>query len=455
MVRGFVLTFCWFVLHNCLMVETAPGQSLIGLLGAFDQADLEGIDLPAPERLRSEDAVMTDLAKLVYRVNRISADVLRNRIEASDEPPVIGDAVAISGSIQIVTTVPVAAPLSDLLDLDMVSRVRLVTDESRIVDVVVKGLPSGAKPGDTIDLLGVLVRRSSEKLLASEDSDADPSAASTTIVVGGRAKWRPAQSEIPELDVLAQLGVDISRLPEIVSRNRLPLSADDASVFYPLIGASAKLARQPDALASLSKDITPTKPIVLLRSPKDFVLRWIQIKLETVRWTRVAIGSPSRRIEAGRNDYFQIDAIGDLGDVQLQLKTDEGDLVEMSSRYPFSLVSPTLPDFLRGTDGKDAVAGESVTPVMIEGFFYRLWSYESELMDAYETKQFAPLIIATSITNRSPGADPIGVRLIGRIAAIGITISILGIVVFHWITRRGDRAAKRRRHFQTGSLSSE
>ena len=83
----------------------------------------------------------------------------------------------------------------------------------------------------------------------------------------------------------------------------------------------------------------------------------------------------------------------------------------------------------------------------VDGFFFRLWSYQSEFMNQRGGgDQFGPLIVATTITDLSKMADdPAGVQIIGWIAAAAVIVGIL----FFWLWSRTmdarDRHAKRRR----------
>jgi len=187
-------------------------------------------------------------------------------------------------------------------------------------------------------------------------------------------------------------------------------------------------------------------PIDLLQSPRQFTGQWISLDVETVRITRVAAESSPRQSEIGSRFYFQIDAIGDLGRVQLKIEVPDGPPVAMENRYPVTVVTATLPAFLQEAHGNDFVSTQTV-PIRVEGFFYRLWSYESDFMKSRGGKQFAPLVIGGVIEDRrAASSDPIGVNLIGRVAAIGIIAGIVAVAVFGWVTRRGDRESRKRRH---------
>ena len=165
----------------------------------------------------------------------------------------------------------------------------------------------------------------------------------------------------------------------------------------------------------------------------------------------MVVESEQRQAEVGGLFYYQIDAIGDLGNVQLQIEVPDGEPVLMENRYPVTIVTAKLPKFLHDKEG-DWVS-TITAPARVEGWFYRLWSYESDFMKSRGGKQIAPLIIGGVIEDRRVrAADPIGVKLIGKTAAFGIIAGIISTILFGWYTRRGDRESRRRR---THSFSDE
>ncbi|MEM1227978.1 MAG: hypothetical protein AAGJ40_19995 [Planctomycetota bacterium] len=422
-----------------------PAQSLTDLLGGFDETRLAQIERPTQSQgdgvrrwsIRPESR--RELAKLVYRIQRLSPSLMKTRLTASQSPPVTGDAVALVGEIVSLASVSVPDDLEMMLDLPRLSLVGVRTNQGMMVDLVIDALPARAVIGDALEVVVVWME--------SLDTDGSHGWA-----VGGRAQWRSANPTSVDHRVLAAFGVNLSWLADVAKLDRKSLNATDGEVFFAMLGAAGRLDQtQQGEMSSLVSDMRrqASRPrlLDLLRTPSEFTGQWIELEMETVRWSRIEIESAARRIEAGLNAYYQIDAIGDLGDVRLQLKTGEGKLVTMSNRYPISLVSPTLPECLTPPNRGGAIAGDASVGVRVGGFFYRLWSYESDLMAEYDGKQFAPLIIAADIQPLvSDSADPIGVGVIGQLAAVATVLAILATTLFHFVSRRGDQRAKRARH---------
>lgn len=231
------------------------------------------------------------------------------------------------------------------------------------------------------------------------------------------------------------------------------MTQTDSSVFYPMIGAARMISggsisgdSMPDTIAAMRAEAIRVSSVDLLRNPNAFTGKWIRLDVESVRITRVAVQSEQRRREIGGKFYYEIDAIGDLGNVELVLDVAEGEPVRIESRYPVTIISPSLPEFLRGEEPIEAIVINRNTAIRVEGFFYRLWGYESDLMQERGGKQFAPLIVAGVITDRSPSSrDPLQVAILGKVAAMSVVTGILATLLYLWFNRRGDRESRKRR----------
>ena len=83
----------------------------------------------------------------------------------------------------------------------------------------------------------------------------------------------------------------------------------------------------------------------------------------------------------------------------------------------------------------------------MDGFFFRLWSYETDFMAQHGGgDQFGPLVIAAVIRNKQPDpADPTGVHLIGSAAACAVILGIFSIWAWQRRTDSRDRAVQNRK----------
>ncbi len=443
-----------FVMLSLAGVNTVAAQSLTDLLPGYDQARMEQLTANGEAVLGSPNINVDELAKIVFRITRLSDTILHERLAQSASPPIVGDAVKIDAEIVGHESLTVSSDLQEYLNLDRVEMIQLPPLDGVPHVLFAETLPDDAAAGDRISGTAVRLR-----VASSPEQDDEPTSEENTndrdgqliVDVSGRLKWTPAQPASPAAEVLALAGVDLSRLADMNALDRQPLSEADSPLFFPMIGAAAQVAattKNNDRLAVAIKEMraatTYVAPVDLLQNPAAFIGQWIRLDVETVRITRVAVQSKQRRQEIGGDFYYEIDAIGDLGNVQLQIEVPGGEPVTMEDRYPVTIVTTDLPKFL--SSGADQLVITKRVVIRVEGFFYRLWGYESDLMQPHGGKQFAPLIIAGVLEDRWPSsADPMGVQIIGKIAAGGVLLAIAGVIVFNLVTRRGDCESRKLR----------
>lgn len=444
MLACLALGFSFMTMDDVIVLAQQPGTveqtdaasrdaSLLDLLSGFDVERLQRLG----DRMQAGsngNAARDEQAKLVFRLKRLSDATLAQRLNS--EAASVGDAIEINGAVESLQYVAVPEELIEFLNLRQLVQLVLVNGDGTRIRVIAAPLPKQVAIGDQLSGVGVA-------LLDDEEQ-------STSIAVAGNLRWRPKQPASLGWQVLGELNVDITRLPDIVALSRRPLMDVDSQVFFSMIGA----ANQAGSMSAESEPLGPiaaamraaaveVSPTDLLKEPEKWMGQWITIDVETVRWTRVTVELDERAKQVGSDHYYQIDAIGDLGNVQLKIATEGGGSVTMENRYPVTLVAAELPEFL--ADEK-ALSRTVSTPVRVEGFFYRLWSYESDFMASHGGKQFAPLLIAGRWADRTPtSTDPIGVSWIGTFAAVGVIAAIVGALAYAWFNRRGDRLARQHR----------
>ena len=111
------------------------------------------------------------------------------------------------------------------------------------------------------------------------------------------------------------------------------------------------MAAASDLEQSKKKVPSPSKiaPVALLQGSSELTGQWIRMNLETVLITRISVTEPRRKVELGSDHYYQIDAVGDLGNVVVQIERPAGDTgpaASFNNRYPVSVVTRSLPTFL-------------------------------------------------------------------------------------------------------------
>jgi hypothetical protein len=430
-------TLVGFVLWSA-SATMVRGQSALDLLSGFDAERLDGV-FPIDNRDQAGE-----MARLLYRLRKADAASLaeRRKSERGDLKP--GELIRLDGAIERLRQYPVPDELAEFLQLDAFYEITITMESAARGDspaeaepakptavIFTPPLPAGAGDGDQ-------VRGDAIYLESVEGTD---------YFAAGSLAWMPAQSDRPGWQLLARQGVDLTEVARLGERNRRTLEADDGEVFYSVLAASKMIAAT-DATSLPSPQ--PLDPVALLSDPTDYHGEWIRIQAVTVRVTKVAVDQPELRDRLGQDHYFQVDASGDLGNTVVQLQRGEGeagDPILMSGSYPISLVTTELPPFLsqRMGGGENVVAMVSF-PIAIDGFFLRLWSYESEFMRREGGgKQVGPLIVASKWYSRQPSAAAEeGIEWIGYALAVAIVLAILGTIVWTRRNAKADAEARRR-----------
>ncbi|MCA9135607.1 MAG: hypothetical protein KDB00_02580 [Planctomycetales bacterium] len=402
-------------------------DSAIDLLSGFDEARIAKC-YPV-----NDSVAAGEMAKLLFRLRKADHAVIKDRSGPATAERSVGDVVEVEGTISVIRQYKVPEALVDFLELATFQEIVLqTTDSEQTTSIFSPPLVGKISKGD-------LIRADA---IAMGDSNA------ASAFAAGHVQWIPATAETPGWRLLAREGVDLSRIAEAASRNRRPLEAADGDAFYSMLTAAKELDIGPVDPGQPLPPPETIKPVALLEHPGDYHGQWIRIRATTVRITRVTVTDPNRREQLGQDYYYQVDSSGDLGNVIVQLERPDGESgepIQMSGSYPVSLVTAELPNFLRQPlDAENAVVSMISQPVSVDGFFYRLWSYENEFMTREGGgKQVGPLIVVShwrslAVSENSGG----GVQYIGYALAAGIFAAILGTIL--WTRRNAREDAKAR-----------
>lgn len=401
-----------------LNIRPAGAESALELLSGFDVqriTDCYPVD--------DSDAA-GEMARLLYRLRKADPNVIAARSAPAAAVSSAGDVARVEGTISAIRQYKVPAKLVEFLELESFQEIVL----------------EQADLGETLSVFApTLVGKISHGDFIKADAVWLSSDAGKGVFAAGRVAWIPATAESVGWRLLAEQGVDLSYIAELASRNRKPLEADDGEAFYSMI-AAAKTLQQPMPIEDQPRPVAETvQPVELLQHPQQYHGQWIRLNANTVRITRVSVTELRRREQLGQDHYYQIDASGDLGRYVIRLERsdqDAGEPIEMSGTYPVTLVSAEIPEFLQQQlEANNAVVSMTSHPVSIDGFFYRLWSYQNEFMTREGGgKQVGPLIVVSDwrslAVNDSGGQE---VQVIGYVLALGILAAIIATV---WWTRR-------------------
>lgn len=420
----------------------------VAFVSAADAKADSGLDLVAgfdADRIKSvfplrDDSSVGEAAKLLFRLKKASAQALSDRNPSDFTDLEVGQLTKVTGTFASAKAYAVPQSLGDMIGIDRVLVVPLTTPSGAVVDVVVDQIPAAIQAGDRLTVTGMIVRRGSTIASASlvwEPSDA------------GNASWQ----------WLSGHGVNAAELPSLNDRHQLSLVSDDANVFYAMLAAAAGSPPFPKPVR--------VQPIQLLRDYDSLTARYVTLPVEVIQVTRVSVSDELRRRQLSSDHYFQIDSVGQLGNTIVRIeppagsadsdKSNQGqtERAVFEDRYPVSIVMRDLPDFLkeaiRDREGGQAVVSDINVQVQVDGFFFRLWSYQSDYMKQFgDTKQFGPLLVAAELRNLETGSsDPLGIRMIGWGAAVFVGLAIVTIFVWHRRSSAVDQQVSRRRRKKT------
>ncbi|TWU38750.1 hypothetical protein Q31b_38280 [Novipirellula aureliae] len=404
-------------------------DSELGMLLGFDS---ERIAKTYPVK---DVASAGEMAKLLYRLDRLPIEKIEQIADLDQGQMTISvsDALRIKGKIEEISLITVPEKLVEFLEMERFVRLQIASEDSddrSAVEVFTSRLPSDAVVGDRVRGVGICLNKSGGAVATAP------------------LQWFPASPKNVGWKLLSEAGVDVGSLSSVAARNRKPLTGEDTEIFYHMLAAAADMKDHREAPK-------PIHAVDLLRDPIAYTGEWISLEVETIQITRIAVVEPTRQQQLGSDHYYQIDAIGDLGNIVVEIaptKDSGGKPATFENRYPVSLVCKTLPAWLEERieqqAGTDSIVTPLTVPVTIDGFFYRLWSYSSEYMRQFGGgDQFGPLVIVANVTNREPSdADIVGVRRIGWIAAFAMGLGIFALLLWSFIVARRDRAVAQRRH---------
>jgi len=443
----FTRSFC-LVLTLISLATQVRAQSVVDRLSGFDLARIESvaqwIDRP------NEEALGSEAAKLIYQVNRLMrAGGVTGEVDNSDE---MGALYRLNGQAKKIETWSLPESLAEVLEFEVVYRVEVIEEDTQKTWVVLTSVVPNAwlssEPdagGRSTSTVGVVVR----PML-----DGAPA-----VLAASSLSWlADSQSGVSnDWALLGEKGFDVSLLEGVRSRDRQALQPEDATAFYSLLNIAASLGESGTPGDLRLKDgnaVVPeaTPAADLLKESKNLVSRFLRLDLQTVRVTRIAVTEEITKQLLGSDHYWQLDAIGDLGNVVIRIESEGNEPAVFENRYPISVAIRELPDFLRKAMAESTGGGSEMidvamvsTKVAIDGFYYRMWSYESDFMDQRGGgNQFGPLVIGSRIFDTEPPrGDVVGVSRIGWYVAAMVILGIIAAIIGGIFTGRSDARAKR------------
>jgi hypothetical protein len=218
----------------------------------------------------------------------------------------------------------------------------------------------------------------------------------------------------PELEELGRAGWNLAWLDMVAAHNQQPLGREEQGAFYSMMRIAEQRTHRASGRAGngIAAEEPPRfidAPLELLAKPRELVGYPVDLRVRLVAGTVVEVDQErSREILQGQR-YYQFDGFLDLGNERVEYRTaddEEGEsVVEFRGEFPVTIVMKGDSEFI----SKAGVPGGSSSWdvgkfARVEGLFYRLWSYESQmLMERKSTaRQAAPLLIASRLNAAPP-----------------------------------------------------
>ena len=287
--------------------------------------------------------------------------------------------------------------------------------------------------------------------LANFDLKPDPNVANqmvvpelidnTPLIVAKKMQWYPTDPESkiqvkPSQRVLAKHGVDISIMEHVSPEHRL--MAEDSELFYQMLAACRNVQRN---------QIPASKPFThCLKQPRNCIGEALYFTGQLRRATQVQIEDPIAIETFGQDYYYQLDVFVPLDHQQIVIRNpanksgnqSESNPIVHENRYPIIVCVPSLPV---------SVADIWKQKVAINGFFLKLWDYESGVssQDPNAPKQISPLVIGLPPQVIQTGENPLNIWI-----AMAAIVGFCGLGFFLWLI-----SADRRKSISGVSRSSD
>lgn len=368
------------------------------------------------------------LRQLLFRIPQMSWEDLQRWQEAA----VDWDAVAVDperfrvrvfaldGRVTYIEQIAVPASLADPLEFDRYYRVQFTQHGSSYpCSIYAREVPAAWKPG-AIDEPA----RAWGLLLKAGPKEKHPE----LVFAARRVHWFPVQARSetgvePDQVLLAKLGMDIGLWDQIRRSSGLKISATDREGLNQLLAACSRADRE-----SLSRQARPFSLTGLLSDPRTWQGRLLNVQANARQITKVQITEAAVRERFGIDHYYQIDGFLPVGRHPITIQGGP----TYANSFPVTFCVLRLPPELQAAEGRlitgDAKAEVLNEPILVSGFFYRMWSYRSTFTAEFNDKlpQFAPMFVAVE-PEMARREDP-QPRLVPGLIGGGLMVVALGLL---------------------------
>ncbi|MCA9132393.1 MAG: hypothetical protein KDA45_04540, partial [Planctomycetales bacterium] len=248
----------------------------------------------------------------------------------------------------------------------------------------------------------------------------------------------------PSLFALGQLGWDMAHYDVVRRHDQQPLSSEETAALYSLV----RLADSPAATSAPAQAVLD-QPLAVLADPRGSISRQVRWRVRLVSATVVPVREATARQDLGGESYIQYDGFVDLGDERIRYQlAGEGstpETIEFAGEFPVTIISRRAASFA-GPPQRGATSWEVGQYATLDGYFYRMWSYQSEKLQQENLggRQVAPLVVAHRMVPTSAAVRTAQTAEVGWFgAALCVaTLAFCGAIVV--LVLKKDRP--RRRH---------
>jgi hypothetical protein len=222
---------------------------------------------------------------------------------------------------------------------------------------------------------------------------------------------------------LASQGVDFGFLDMIRRNQKRGMLAEENRYFYQMIKAATVAQRDPSQVA----DLPSVGFVELITASNKHLGSVVEIEGNVRRIVAVPITSKAERERLGIDQFYELDMYIPLADIAtVKAKDKDGNDIEYNDRFPVTVHIPSLPE---------AVTEYRHNRVRVKGFFYRMWSFQSEFAKQTNQKgQMSPLIIGFE-----PKIYRASTQTFDTILTVGAVGFILGLFALIFYLRRSDQ----------------
>jgi len=397
------------------------------------------------------------LFRILYRVPMFGAfDTERLSVEldaaAVDAAPAESRAKLfhLQGRVLGVDRVEILPEVSRRLGFEYYWRVRMqLADSGRLAILCSRWVPAPWRTAPTLDERAgayAMFLKTGEK-----EGDHAP-----LYFVSDRIQWFPERVEPDQIAadhvLLADLGFDFSRLADLDGRDAKPLGGADQECFYQMLRAAGRAT--PAQLATAA----PFELAPFLTKPAERHGQLFRLAGRVKRITPIEVDEIELQERFGIDRYYQLDLVVGLGNQEVRLAKgpNDTDAPVLSGGFPLVVCVRELPKSLAEFANRKEINED----VELEGFYFRLWSFQSGMLNKFAVdkgtnaagqvdpkkvdearrRQPSPLFIAPTarVVVRSDGQSTWLGKLVGGL----IVFVIAALFVAKWYAGFADRRAR-------------